>query len=127
MTSVLLLGMIGPWQIVLIALFLMVFTIPFGVAICWLLFEKANQEGWKSLIPIYNVYILIKIARKPTYWLLLLFIPFVNIIFTIWIWNRIAKAFGKDEVFTIGIILLGIIFIPILAFGSSTYNPTLLK
>jgi hypothetical protein len=120
MTSVLLLGMIGPWQIVLIALFLMVFAI-------WLLFEKANQEGWKSLIPIYNVYILIKIARKPTYWLLLLFIPFVNIIFTIWIWNRIAKAFGKDEVFTIGIILLGIIFIPILAFGSSTYNPTLLK
>ena len=74
--------MIGPWQIVLIALFLMVFTIPFVVAI-WLLFEKANQEGWKSLIPIYNVYILIKIARKPTYWLLLLFIPFVNIIFTI--------------------------------------------
>ena len=126
MTSAILLGMIGPWQIVLIALFLMVFTIPFVVAI-WLLFEKANQEGWKSLIPIYNVYILIKIARKPTYWLLLLFIPFVNIIFTIWIWNRIAKAFGKDEVFTIGIILLGIIFIPILAFGSSTYNPTLLK
>jgi Na+/melibiose symporter-like transporter len=126
MTSVLLLGMIGLSEIVLIALFLMVFTIPFVVAI-WLLFEKANQEGWKSLIPIYNVYILIKIARKPTYWLLLLFIPFVNIIFTIWIWNRIAKAFGKDEVFTIGIILLGIIFIPILAFGSSTYNPTLLK
>tara|TARA_B110000483_G_scaffold119305_1_gene144114 strand:- start:231 stop:500 length:270 start_codon:yes stop_codon:yes gene_type:complete len=89
MTSAILLGMIGPWQIVLIAFFLMVFTIPFVVAF-WLLFEKANQEGWKSLTPIYNVYILIKIERKPTYWLLLLFIP-------------------------------------ILAFGSSTYNPTLLK
>ena len=117
MTSALLLGMIGPWQIVLIVLVLCVFIIP-----SWFLYEKANYPGWTSLIPIYNTYILIKIARKPAYWLFFLCIPYINIIFIIWLWNRIAKAFGKNEVFTIGIILLWFIFVPILAFDSSKYD-----
>lgn len=42
-----------------------------GVLVClvlfiiayWRIFEKAGEAGWKSLIPIYNVYILWKIAN----------------------------------------------------------------
>ncbi len=108
---------VGPWEISFIVIFLSIFYIPM-----WFLHEKANYPGWTSLIPIYNIYILIKIARKPAYWLFFLCIPYINIIFIIWLWNRIAKAFGKNEAFTVGIILLGIIFIPILALGSSKYD-----
>ena len=113
----LLLAIPGGASIALIALVLGIFIIPM-----WFLYEKANYPGWTSLIPIYNIYILIKIARKPAYWLFFLCIPYINIIFIIWLWNSIAKAFGKTEAFTVGIIFLGIIFIPILAFGSSKYD-----
>jgi len=56
----------------------------------WKVFEKAGQSGWAILIPIYNVYILLKIAGRPGWWLLLYFIPAVNIVIAIivgYIWN----------------------------------------
>ncbi|WP_300596682.1 DUF5684 domain-containing protein [Niabella sp.] len=87
----------------------------------WKLFEKAGQPGWAAIIPIYNIYILLKIVGKPTWWLLLLFIPFVNVVFGIWITNMLSKSFGKDEAFTVGLLLLGFVFYPILGFGSATY------
>ncbi|SEW55448.1 DUF5684 domain-containing protein [Chitinophaga arvensicola] len=86
-------------------------------AICgWKVFEKAGQEGWKALIPIYNAYIFTIIIGKPWYWLLLMCIPYVGIIWTIWGTNLLSKSFGKTEGFTVGLILLGIVFYPILAF-----------
>ena len=112
-----LLAIPGGASLALIAIVLGIFIIPM-----WFLYEKANYPGWTSLIPIYNIYILIKIARKPAYWLFFLCIPCINIIFIIWLWNRIVKAFGKNEAFTVGIVLLGIIFVPILAFDSSKYD-----
>src|SRR4051812_39144771 len=76
----------------------------------WKAFEKAGQPGWACIIPIYNMYIMLKIAGKPTWWLLLFLVPFVNIVIAIWVTNMISKSFGKDEGFTIGLILLGFIF-----------------
>ena len=48
-------------------------------------------------------------------------IPFVNIIFVIWMINMVSKSFGKDEGFTAGLVFLGFIFWPILGFGSASY------
>ena len=48
-----------------------------------------------------------------------MFVPIVNIVFWIWSVNLLAKSFGKSEGFTIGLILLPIIFYPILAFDNS--------
>jgi len=48
-------------------------------------------------------------------------IPGINIIFVVWTYNLVSKSFGHSEGFTIGLILLGFIFIPILAFGDSKY------
>ena len=87
----------------------------------WKIFTKANKPGWASLIPIYNGLVLLQIIGKPWWWLLLFFIPFVNLIFAIWMTNLLAKSFGKDEGFTIGLILLPIIFYPILGLGSAKY------
>jgi hypothetical protein len=104
-------------------LFLVVYLaiIVFIIAAMWKLFEKADQPGWAAIIPIYNTYIMLKIGGKPGWWLLLMFIPIVNIIFLVWMMNMISKSFGKDEGFTVGLVLLGIVFIPILAFGESRY------
>ena len=87
----------------------------------WKVFEKAGQPGWACIIPIYNIYIMTKIAGKPGIWTLLCLIPVVNIIFVIWLYNMISKSFGHDEGFTVGLVLLGIIFWPILGFGKSKY------
>jgi len=87
----------------------------------WKVFTKAGQPGWAAIIPIYNIYIMTKIGGKPGYWTLLCLIPFVSIIFSIWLINMMSKSFGKDEGFTVGLILLGFIFWPILGFGSARY------
>ena len=87
----------------------------------WKTFEKAGQPGWASIIPIYNVYIMCKIGGKPGWWVLLMCIPFVNVIFSIWLDNMISKSFGKDEGFTFGLVILPFIFYPILGFGDATY------
>jgi hypothetical protein len=88
----------------------------------WKVFVKAGQPGWAAIIPIYNIYIMTKIGGKPGIWTLWCLIPIVNIIFVIWLYNMISKSFGKDEGFTVGLFLLGVIFWPILGFGSSKYQ-----
>ena len=87
----------------------------------WKIYVKAGQEGWKAIIPIYNTYILLKIVGKPGWWLLLMLIPIVNLVILIWVYNMLSKSFGKGEGFTIGLLLFGIIFFPILGFGKSVY------
>ena len=84
----------------------------------WKVFVKAGKPGWAALIPFYNVYTLTKIVGKPGWWtLLFLFVPFMNI----WLYNLTAKSFGKTEAFTVGLVLLGIVFWPILGFGDARY------
>jgi hypothetical protein len=92
------------------------------IAAMWRVFTKAGQTGWAILIPIYNGYVLLQVAGKPGWWLLLMLIPFVNIIIGIVVSVAVAEKFGKGVGFAIGLILLPIIFFPILGFGSAQYN-----
>src|SRR4029434_11244062 len=61
----------------------------------WKVFTKAGQPGWASIIPIYNLYVLCKIAGRPGWWLLLILIPFVNVIILIILCIDISKSFGN--------------------------------
>ena len=105
------------WAFVLMGVFAI-----FMIASMWKVFTKAGQPGWACLIPFYNIYIMTKIAGKPGIWVLWMCIPLVNIVFMIWLYNMLSKSFGHEEGFTVGLILLGIIFWPILGFGSSKYQ-----
>jgi hypothetical protein len=87
----------------------------------WFLFEKAGEPGWAAIIPIYNYLIVIKIAGKPWWFLLLFLIPIVNIVIYIIVLNGLSKSFGKDAGFTVGLFFLRFIFLPILGFGSAQY------
>ena len=94
----------------------------FMIAAIWKVFSKAGQPGWASLVPFYNLYILLKIASKPGWWLILFFIPIANIIALILVNIGIARNLGKGGGFAAGLILLSFIFYPILGFGSAKYS-----
>lgn len=89
----------------------------------WKVFQKAGQPGWGCLIPIYNIYVLLKIAGKPGWWLIFFFIPIANLVVGIIACIGVANNFGKGGGFAAGLILLPIVFYPILAFGDATYSP----
>jgi hypothetical protein len=105
--------------------FTWIFAIAFyviAVAGMWMTFVKAGHPGWAAIIPIYNIYILLKIAERPIWWLILYFIPFVNIVASIIVSIDVAKKFAKGTGFGIGLALLPIIFYLILGFGSARYQ-----
>jgi hypothetical protein len=87
----------------------------------WKIFTKAGKPGWACLIPIYNILVLLEIIGKPWWWLLLMLIPFVNFIFAIWAMNLLSKSYGHEVGFTLGLIFLSFVFIPILGLGESKY------
>ncbi|MFJ8964066.1 DUF5684 domain-containing protein [Lentzea sp. NPDC102401] len=95
----------------------------FGVVVFWKTFTKAGQPGWAAIIPIYNIYVLLKVAGRPGWWLILLLIPIVNIVILAIVSIDVAKSFGKDTLFgVVGLWLFSIIGYAILAFGDAQYR-----
>ena len=107
-----------PYVFVYFALLLLV------IVAHWEVFAKAGRPGWVIFIPFYNLYVCMQISSKPGWWWVLLCIPFVNIIFSILMMRGLARNFGKGVGFTVGLLLLPIVFWPILAFGDARYNAT---
>lgn len=87
----------------------------------WKVFEKAGRQGWEAIIPLYNIYVLFKIGGKPGWWLAFVLLGPLFLIWWIWGLNMVSKSFGKDEGFTVGLLLLGIVFWPILGLGDARY------
>ncbi len=96
-------------------------VIVFEIAALWQVFVKAGRPGWAAIIPFYNYYVLLKIVGRPGWWLILYFIPLVNIIVWIIVAIDLAKSFAKSTAFAVGLIFLAFIFIPILGFGPASY------
>ena len=105
-----------------VAYYIFMLLIAVFTIIClWKIFEKAGKPGWASIIPIYNVLVELEILGRPWWWLLLMFIPVVNIVIAIIIIFDMAKVFGKGTGFGFGLLFLSIIFYAILAFGDARY------
>ena len=115
----------------------------------WKIFSKAGESGWKSLIPIYNVYIYYKIAgMKKYFWILVcasiivgiiqtilgkdatasnilsIILAIFSIVVSIMHCYRLSKSFGKGIGYTLGLLFLPNIFTLILGFGSAEYVGT---
>lgn len=132
----------------------MLFSLVLGILMIiayWKIFNKAGEAGWKAIIPIYNSYIVFKIAWRPLMFgisialsvlyvilftigfifeystggsMLLAVLPILLIVIAvinIMLLHKLSKAFGHGVGFTLGLIFLNIIFLFILAFGSSQY------
>jgi len=95
----------------------------------WKVYVKAGKPGWAILIPFYNILVMLEIVGKPWWYLLLMFIPIVNIVLAIIVTLDTAKVFGKGSGFGVGLIFLPFIFYPILGYGDAKYlgvaSPTL--
>ncbi len=98
-------------------------TIAFIIAAQWKLYVKAGEPGWAALVPVYNMIVMMKIAGKPEWWVILLFIPIANFIAAIIMYFGLARNFGRSDGFAVGLIFLPYIFLLILGFGSSRYVP----
>ena len=84
-----------------------------------IIFRKAGHAWWKALVPLFNLFVLTKILKKPVWWMaIFLIIPVGYLLSTI----QIGKMFGKGLVFSIGMIILPLIFYPLLAFGKAEYE-----
>jgi hypothetical protein len=104
---------------------LIIFYVAFIVLMVvsmWKIFTKAGKPGWAILIPIYNIIVMLEIVGKPWWFLLLMLLPIVNIVIGVWVTNLLSLSFGKDSGYTIGLILLSPVFIPLLGLGSAEYQ-----
>jgi hypothetical protein len=96
--------------------------IVFVIASLWMVFVKAREPGWAAIIPIYNSIVVLRIVGRPIWWIILLFIPIVNIVVWIVVLVDLAHSFGMGGGFAVGLLLLPFIFFPILGFGDATYR-----
>lgn len=94
----------------------------FFIAVGWKIFAKAGKPGWAVIIPIYNIIVMLEIVNRPIWWIILFLIPVVNVVVGIIVTLDLAKSFSKGTGFAIGMILLGFIFYPILAFSDARYQ-----
>ncbi len=102
-----------------------ILLVIFAVAVIagwWMIFTKAGEAGWKSIIPIWDVLVLLRIVGRDWWWILLMLIPFVSIAVWLIVSLDLAKSYGRGTGFGIGLFILGPIFALILGFGSDTYR-----
>lgn len=102
----------------LIALIILVVIIA-GI---WKVFTKAGKPGWLAIIPIVNLIVLLDIAGRPVWWILLLLVPVVNLVVAIVVSIDVANKFGKGTGFGLGLAFLGFIFYPMLGFSDARYQ-----
>ena len=92
------------------------------LASLWKIFAKMTQPGWYGIVPILNWCVIAKKSGKDWWWGLLTLVPCIQVIFQIILLNQLSKLFGKGVGYTLGLIFLPFIFLPILAFGSAQYQ-----
>lgn len=105
-----------------ITLIIYIAIIVLIIAGYWKMFEKAGVKGWMAIIPILNLYVLVKMAGKSGWWLLLFLIPIVNFVVVFIVYIDIAHRFDRSTGFGVGMTLLGFIFVPMIGFGDAAWT-----
>ncbi len=90
-------------------------------------YKRAGYPSWYALIPIYNLYILTKIINRPWWWMLLLFIPVVNLLMIPTYWFQVLEVFGKntakDKILALVTLGLYIVYLNWTQADKLPYNP----
>ncbi len=89
----------------------------------WRIYKKAGQPGWASIIPVYNMIVMLRVVKLDWWHIFIwLFVPFASIAYAIIVPIKLAKLFGKSSGFGVLAIFLPVIAYPILAFGQASYE-----
>lgn len=103
-------------------IFILIFAV-LTIASYWKIFQKAGKPGWAAIIPIYNIWVMLEVVKKPTWWIILFIVPIVNVVITLLVGIALAKRFGKDAAFGVFLNwLLHPVGQLILGFGKATYK-----
>ena len=95
----------------------------FVVVAMWKVNEKANEPGWAVLIPIYAQIVTARIGGKSAWWVVAMFLPFINLIAYVVLSFGVAERFRKSSLFGLGLAFLPFLFYPMLAFGDAEAEP----
>ena len=79
------------------------------------LYQKAGRKSWEAIVPVYNAIVLMQIIRRPKWWVILLFVPIINLMMFPVIWVETLRSFGRNRSIDtiLGILTFGLyIFIP---------------
>ena len=89
----------------------------------WKLYQKAGRKPWEAAVPVYNAIILMKIINRPWWWVILLFIPVVNLIMFPVVWVETLRSFGKNSTTDtiLGIVTFGLYIYYINYAGTADY------
>jgi len=63
----------------------------------WKLYVKAGRKAWEAAVPIYNAIVLMQIINRPKWWVILLFIPIINLLMFPVLWVETIRSFGKNS------------------------------
>lgn len=72
----------------------------------WKLYVKAGRKAWEAAIPVYNGIILMKIIKRPWWWVLLLFVPIINLLMFPVVWVETIRSFGKHSLLDTWLVIL---------------------
>ncbi|MGA7204955.1 MAG: DUF5684 domain-containing protein [Specibacter sp.] len=108
----------------ILLVYLLMFVVAFAVTgVMWAgVFNKAGYARWKAYVPFYNSWILVKIAGRPESHFWLQFIPYAGIYWGVCTLNDVAKSFGKDSAYTVGLFFVPIVFASMLSYGDAQYR-----
>ena len=89
-------------------LFILLVQVIHGIG-TWKLYVKAGRKAWEAFVPVYNGIVLMQIINRPKYWILLLFIPVINLFLFPIIWIETLRTFGKKSTLDmiLGVVTLG--------------------
>lgn len=89
-------------------IFILLVQVIHGIG-TWKLYVKAGRKAWEAFIPVYNGIVLMQIINRPKWWILLLFIPVINLFLFPIIWIETLRTFGKKSTFdmVLGVVTLG--------------------
>ena len=76
----------------------------------WKLYVKAGRKAWEAAIPIYNGIVLMQIINRPKWWVLLLFIPIINLLMFPVIWVETIRSFGQNRLWQTWAVILSLGF-----------------
>ncbi len=92
------------------------------IAGLWKVFVKAGIAGWWAIIPILNIYGILKVAGRPAWWLILFLIPCIELIIALVVFIDVAEKFGKGIGYALGLWILPFVFFVVLGFGAAEYR-----
>lgn len=72
----------------------------------WKLYVKAGRKAWEAAIPVYNGIVLMQIINRPKWWVVLLFIPIINLLMFPVVWVETIRSFGQNKLWQTWAVIL---------------------